>query len=220
MAAAHARMRVVVTAPHLHLSTRSSGLVAANFTDPAHERTIYLAAGGLAVLGIVLLVGTLVWWRGTKGEHAALAPLELMGQRSWEKAPYTDRIRKLENVRVRSEGDPVEPVVAPPDELDLDELLRSFQPGFDDLRDEQAPVLVDAAPEAASVVRPDVDGPEAGSDEVAAVGADVVEVSASDPDDAAVGIADAGGIVVDAADAESVATSADDALLAGGASDS
>ena len=58
-------------------------LAASDFTDPKHERLIYLAAGGLVLLGVVLTVVTVIWWRGTKGEHAALAPLEVMGDRSW-----------------------------------------------------------------------------------------------------------------------------------------
>ena len=58
-------------------------LASSNFTDPEHERLIWLAVGGLLLLGVVLAVVTVVWWRGTKGEHAALAPLEVMGDRSF-----------------------------------------------------------------------------------------------------------------------------------------
>ncbi|MEO5899976.1 MAG: hypothetical protein ABIR68_07550 [Ilumatobacteraceae bacterium] len=211
---------------HLHLL----GVVAADFTDPAHERTIYLAAGGLALLGIALLAGTIVWWRATKGEHAALAPLELMGQRSWEKAPYTDRIRRLESVRIRSEGEPVEPGLSRSEEIDLDELLRSFQPGFDDLRDEPALLLVDAVPESQTVVRTPAEAAD-GEVEGASPAPLSDEPSATDLHGAAASIADAGDIIVDAA-APDVATAPDadaidaidtgvdrDALLAGGASD-
>lgn len=189
----------MVAASHLH----SLGVVAADFTDPAHERTIYLAAAGLVLLGVVLLVGTVVWWRGTRGEHSALAPLELMGQRSWARAPYADRVRRLESVRVRSDGDPVEPSANQSEEIDLDELLRSFQPGFDDLRDEpvSAPVLIDAVPDSPAVVR-EADG-HLGATPPA--DADRATSSTSDPADAAVAIAEAGDLIVDVADAEAEA---------------
>ena len=113
--------------------SRIGVLAASDFTDPEHERLIYLAAGGLVLLGVLLTVVTVVWWRGTKGEHAALAPLEVMGDRSWNKLTHVEQTRRLETVRTRTDGD-VEPAAADP--VDLDEALRSFQPGFDDLRDE------------------------------------------------------------------------------------
>jgi hypothetical protein len=115
-----------------------AAVLADNFTDPAHERLIWLAAGGLVVLGVGLAVLTWFWWRSTKGEHAALAPLEVMGDRSWSKLTHVEQTRRLEGVRLRGEGD-VEPDPAPAEPVDLDEALRSFQPGFDDLRDEPAP---------------------------------------------------------------------------------
>jgi hypothetical protein len=115
--------------------SRIGVLAASDFTDPEHERLIYLAAGGLALLGVLLTVVTVVWWRGTKGEHAALAPLEVMGDRSWNKLTHVEQTRRLETVRTRTDGD-VEPAAADADPVDLDEALRSFQPGFDDLRDE------------------------------------------------------------------------------------
>ncbi len=115
--------------------SRIGVLAADDFTDPEHERLIYLAAGGLVLLGILLTVVTVVWWRGTKGEHAALAPLEVMGDRSWNKLTHVEQTRRLETVRTRTDGD-VEPAAVAAAPVDLDEALRSFQPGFDDLRDE------------------------------------------------------------------------------------
>lgn len=140
-----------------------AAVLADNFTDPAHERLIWLAAGGLIVLGVGLAVLTWFWWRGTKGEHAALAPLEVMGDRSWSKLTHVEQTRRLEGVRLRGEGD-VEPVPAAADAVDLDEALRSFQPGFDDLRDEPAPAVAN----------------DAEADEVAEVGADDNVIGADD----------------------------------------
>ena len=137
-------------------------LAASNFTDPEHERLIWLAAGGLAVLGVLLAIATVVWWRGTKGEHAALAPLELMGDRSFATMTPVEQSRRLDAVRLQLDGD-VEPSPAvAADAIDLDEALRAFQPGFDDLRDD-SPEPVPAADAAAEPdVDPDVDPGVAG----------------------------------------------------------
>lgn len=75
------------------------GLAAANFTDPHNQRIIYLAVGGLLLLAVIVTVGTVVWWRSTKAEHPALAPLEVMSTRKFEKSDYTDRKRVLDEVR-------------------------------------------------------------------------------------------------------------------------
>ena len=75
------------------------GLAAANFTDPHNQRIIYLAVGGLLLLAVIVAVGTIVWWRSTKAEHPALAPLEVMSTRKFEKSDYTDRKRVLDEGR-------------------------------------------------------------------------------------------------------------------------
>jgi len=147
--------------------SRIGVLAASDFTDPEHERLIYLAAGGLVLLGILLTVVTVVWWRGTKGEHAALAPLEVMGDRSWNKLTHVEQTRRLETVRTRTDGD-VEPAAADP--VDLDEALRSFQPGFDDLRDEPP-----NTPE--EVSEPSVEPAEVGETEVSDEHTEVAELA-------------------------------------------
>jgi hypothetical protein len=48
------------------------------FTDPHNARLLWLAAGGLFVLGALLTIGTIVWWRRARSEHPALASLESM----------------------------------------------------------------------------------------------------------------------------------------------
>lgn len=171
-------------------------LAASNFTDPEHERLIWLAAGGLVLLGVLLLVVTVVWWRGTKGEHAALATLEVMGDRSFPTLTPVEQDRRLDAVRLHLEGD-VEPVGrSAPEPVDLDEALRSFEPGFDDLRDADAP-----AAEAADAEQPPADppriavevigagpaagvDPEAAADEPTSEEIDTAEVDAAEPDPA------------------------------------
>ena len=135
---------------------RLAVLAASNFTDPEHERLIWLAAGGLVLLGVLLLVATILWWRGTKGEHAALAPLELMGDRSFTAMTPVEQHRRLDAVRLQLDGD-VEPSnVVAADAIDLDEALRAFQPGFDDLRDDApgSALAADPADAAGREVRP------------------------------------------------------------------
>ena len=53
------------------------GIVGSDFSDPTNERIIYLSALGLAVVGLALLTGTILWWRRGRQEHPVLAPLEV-----------------------------------------------------------------------------------------------------------------------------------------------
>jgi hypothetical protein len=48
------------------------------FSDPHNARLLWLAAGGLFFVGVVLSIGTIVWWRRAGSEHSALAKLESM----------------------------------------------------------------------------------------------------------------------------------------------
>jgi hypothetical protein len=109
-------------------------VIAGDFSDPTNERIIYLSAAGLAIVGVALLVGTILWWRRGRREHPALAPLEIMGGRAWTKAPEGDRRRRLDQVRVGGGGqEGEEPVRADP--VDLQALVRSVPQAFDDLRE-------------------------------------------------------------------------------------
>jgi hypothetical protein len=109
-----------------------AGLVGGDFSDPTNERIIYLSAAGLVIVGLLLLLGTIVWWRRGRQEHPALAPLEVMGRRAWEKAPEGDRRRRLDHVRLAGAG-ATEKARAEP--LDLQALVRSTPQAFDDLRE-------------------------------------------------------------------------------------
>lgn len=84
-------------------------IAAGDFTDPKHERLIFLAVGGLALLGAVMVVITVVWWRGTRSEHPSLAPLEAMGRRGWQKAPPAERRRWLDELRPVGASSPTDP---------------------------------------------------------------------------------------------------------------
>ena len=110
------------------------GIVSATFSDPTNERLIYMAAAGLVLVGVALLVGTIVWWHRGRQEHPALAPLEVMGSHGWEKAPEGERRRLLNSVRINGEPVPEAEVVRP-DAVDLQALVRSVPQAFDDLRE-------------------------------------------------------------------------------------
>ena len=107
--------------------------IVGDFSDPTNERIIYLSAAGLVLVGVGLLLGTIVWWRRGRQEHPALAPLEVMGGRSWAKAAAGERRRRLDHVRPA--GAATENEVAPADPLDLEALVRSTPQAFDDLRE-------------------------------------------------------------------------------------
>ena len=105
-----------------------------DFNDPTNERLIYLSAAGLALVGLALLVGTILWWKRGRQEHPTLAPLEVMSTRAWEKAPEGDRRRRLDQVRPAGAGATEDEIVRA-EPLDLQALVRSVPQAFDDLRE-------------------------------------------------------------------------------------
>jgi hypothetical protein len=113
-----------------------AGIVGSDFSDPTNERLIYLAAAGLAIVGLALLIGTIMWWRHARQEHPVLAPLEVMSNRSWEKAPESDRRKRLDQVRAAGAGTGVvEEEFVHSEPVDLQALVRSVPQAFDDLRE-------------------------------------------------------------------------------------
>lgn len=73
------------------------------FSDPHNARIIFFAAGGLVVLAIALVVATVLWWRSSGIEPAALAPLEVMSSRSWRDSDDEARQELVESVRPQPE---------------------------------------------------------------------------------------------------------------------
>jgi hypothetical protein len=126
-------------------SRASIAILSGDFNDPTNERLIWLSAAGLAVVGLALLIGTIIWWRRGRQEHPVLAPLEVMGTRSFWKSPEGDRNRRLAKVRVAGYTPTTdEPIRSEP--LDLEALVRSTPQAFDDLR-EPSEAAADAAVE-------------------------------------------------------------------------
>lgn len=108
--------------------------MADSFSDPHNERLILIAVGGLILLGLLMAVATVIWWRNNRIEHAALAPLEVMGERSWWKGNFAERRRRLDDARGRARE---EHGTELGEAVDLSAAQRSFRPGFADLVEER-----------------------------------------------------------------------------------
>ncbi len=128
---------------NVRLSGRAlEGIFGSDFNDPTNERLIYLSAAGLALVGLALLVGTILWWKRGRQEHPTLAPLEVMSTRTWEKAPEGDRRRRLDEVRPAGAGATEDEIVRA-EPLDLQALVRSVPQAFDDLREPGEPAATE-----------------------------------------------------------------------------
>ena len=81
------------------------GLVASNMT-------VNVIAGVFVVLGIVLLVVTICYWRGAVEDHESLAPLEIMSDKRFARADESKRLALLNQVRPEG-AHPVSQLAAP-----------------------------------------------------------------------------------------------------------
>ena len=116
----------------------------------ASQMTVNLLGGGLVVLGLVLLVVTLVFWRSAVDDPEVLAPLEVMADRAYARADDSKRLALLNQVR----ADGAEPIVhhAAPAVLarePLSEPGRPFRDPFDHSDD-----AVDVVPTSPSIIDP------------------------------------------------------------------
>ena len=73
----------------------------------ASKLSVNVIGGGLVVLGVVLLIATLAFWRAAIEDPAVLAPLEIMADRSFARADQAKRTEMLNEVR--TEG--AEPII-------------------------------------------------------------------------------------------------------------
>lgn len=65
----------------------------------ASDLKINLLGGGLVLLGLVLLVATLAFWRSAVEDPEVLAPLEVMADRRFSRADVACRMSMLNKVR-------------------------------------------------------------------------------------------------------------------------
>jgi hypothetical protein len=78
----------------------------------ASKLSVNLIGGGLVILGIVLLIATLAFWRAAIEDPAVLAPLEIMADRSFARADQAKRTEMLNGVRTEG-AEPIINHVAP-----------------------------------------------------------------------------------------------------------
>lgn len=76
-------------------------VLSADIADPETARVIILAAAGLAMLGLIVALTTVWWWRRTRSEHPVLAPLAAMGERRWQRVDPAEQQRLLHQLRGR-----------------------------------------------------------------------------------------------------------------------
>ena len=143
-------------AAHLPSSWAASGLFTAAINDTSNTRKLQIIAGGLAALGVFLLLFTVWFWRSSRADHGALGPLEVMGARRWRRAPMNEQINKLAEVRPAG-ALALAGTDRPP--VDLAELVAGHQSSTPDRRGGGFSDLVDGEPQ--SLVAP-VDEPWAG----------------------------------------------------------
>lgn len=175
--------------------------VAAELTEEEAAVRVFLAAGGLVLLGVGLACMTVWWWRSTRPEPPALGPLEVMSDRRWRTAGDSERRRMVDETR--PEGADGRDLVVAPEPIDLSELVRGV-PSFDDLRDVSlesdrsvVPEVAVADPEALELASSTAGGStaalDAGSAEPGSVEPGAVEpgaVSAASADDETVAMVD------------------------------
>lgn len=123
---------------HFRARMASMTLLAASFEDPEHARLIYLAAGGLVLVAVLVIVGTVWWWRSAAVEHPSLAPLEVMSSKSFWKGDHDDRRNRLDSVRPDG-AEPGDTSLIVPDPVDFLDADRTRPIDFDDLRDVPEP---------------------------------------------------------------------------------
>lgn len=108
--------------------------------DPDGTRRITAIVALLVALGVGLVMLAIWLFRVTRPDPEVLAPLELMGDRTWRRADPVWQRRRLDEVRPDG-AEPLQPSVAPPE---IDEAFDAGPAvsGFDDLHD----VPVEALP--------------------------------------------------------------------------
>ncbi len=104
----------------------------ASFDDASATNRVLAIVGALCVLGVVVLVFTWWFWKSTRPEPEALAPLELLGTRRVRRIDSDSRRRALDSVRPS--------VVAatpdqPPEVVDLAALAARDLPPIEELQD-------------------------------------------------------------------------------------
>ena len=106
----------------------------ATIGDPDGTRTVTSLIALLVALGLALVMVAVWLFRTTRPDHELLAPLEVMGERSWRRLDPVGQRRRLDELRPDG-ARPLAPSAAPPD---LDDAFDAgpLASGFDDLHDD------------------------------------------------------------------------------------
>jgi hypothetical protein len=75
---------------------------AADINDASTTRRVQLLTAGLALAGVTLAGVTFWFWRNTRPDPDALAPLDVMSQNRWRRQDVEERDRALALLRVSS----------------------------------------------------------------------------------------------------------------------
>jgi hypothetical protein len=119
------------------VSTIVTFTLTATVGDPSRTRTVYAAVLFLVALAIVLVVVAMWLVRVTRPDPEVLAPLELMGTRSWRRADPVGQRRLLDDARPAG-AQPLDPA-APPPSTDAAFDAGPTVMGFDDLASDPEP---------------------------------------------------------------------------------
>jgi outer membrane biosynthesis protein TonB len=119
------------------VSTIVTFTLTATVGDPSRTRTVYAAVLFLVALAIVLVVVAMWLVRVTRPDPEVLAPLELMGTRSWRRADPVGQRRLLDDARPAG-AQPLDPA-APPPSTDAAFDAGPTVIGFDDLAADPEP---------------------------------------------------------------------------------
>ncbi|MEZ5217133.1 MAG: hypothetical protein R2705_17970 [Ilumatobacteraceae bacterium] len=112
-------------------SAQSTGT---SFDDSSASTRVLLVVSALLVLGVVLIGVTWWLWRSTRPEPDALAPLQVLGTRSFAKADEEARRRALAAARPDHDGSE-NPISTSPGELaDFAALAARSLPPIEELR--------------------------------------------------------------------------------------
>jgi hypothetical protein len=116
----------------------------------AINMTLHLMGIALVVLGLILLVVTVVLWRGAVEDPEVLAPLEVMADRKFARADSNQRREILDTMRV--EGS--EPI-----DVSIDAVALFREPSSEPVRPWHDPYphdddAVDIVPQAPTVIDP------------------------------------------------------------------
>ncbi len=116
----------------------------------ASSMSVNVLGIGLIVLGLVLLVVTLAFWRSAVEDPEVLAPLEVMADRGFARADETKRLALLNLVRP-SGAEPIVHHVAPAVLVrePLSEPERPFRDPYDHADD-----AVDVVPQISGIIDP------------------------------------------------------------------